>query len=73
MFKPIFLLTKGIHNITVTSAMHIKDQYYSVHLENPVEQTGAEQRSGPAGNSAVLQEDVAEAKCLCIVQCEPAT
>ena len=53
--------------------MHIKDQYYSVHLENPVEQTGAEQRSGLAGNSAVLQEDVAEAKCLCIAQCEPAT
>ena len=53
--------------------MHIKDQCYSVHLENPVEQTGAEQRSGLAGNSAVLQEDVAEAKCLCTAQCEPAT
>lgn len=53
--------------------MHIKYQYHSVYLENSVEQTGAEQRSGLAGNSAVLQEDVAEAKCLCIAQCEPAT
>lgn len=50
--------------------MHIKG--YPVHPETPVEQTGAEQRSGLAGNSAVLQEDVAEAKCLCTAQCEPA-
>jgi hypothetical protein len=73
MFKTNFLLTEGIHNVTVTSAMNIKDQYYSAHRENPVEQTGAEQRSGLAGNSAGLQEDVAEAKYLCIAQCEPAT
>ena len=67
-----FLPTKGIQNLTVTSPMHIKDQCNSVHPETPLEQTGAEQKSGLAGNSAVLQEDVAEAKCLCIALCEPA-
>jgi hypothetical protein len=41
--------------------MHIKAQCCSVHPETPVEQTDGEQRSALAGNSAVLQEDVAEA------------
>lgn len=52
--------------------MHVKDHCNSVYPETHVEQTGAEQRSELAGNSTVLQEDVAEAKCLCTAQCEPA-
>jgi hypothetical protein len=52
--------------------MHVKDHCNSVYPETHVEQTGAEQRSELARNSAVLQEDVAEAKCLCTAQCEPA-
>jgi len=73
MFKTTTFYLQKAFIITVTSAMHIKDQCYSVHLETPVEQTGAELRSGLAGNSAALQEDVAGAMCLCTAQCEPAT
>jgi hypothetical protein len=52
--------------------MHAKDQCNSVSPVIHEEQTSAEQRSELAGNSAVLQEDVTEAKCLCTAQCEPA-
>jgi hypothetical protein len=52
--------------------MHVKDQCNSACPETQEEQPDAQQRSQLAANSAVLQEDVSETKCLCTVQCEPA-